>query len=95
MGHKHNLISHIMEQNVLQQISVSGHPIVEISGDHRVLIENHLGVAAYGNDRILVNVKFGILSICGCKLEIMHMTKDQLVIHGIIGSVEIQRRENF
>jgi sporulation protein YqfC len=92
MGSKHNLITYVMEQAALQQGSVPGHPIVEISGDHRVLIENHQGIAAYGKEQILVNVKFGIICVCGCKLEILRMTKEQVVIHGSIHSVVIQRR---
>ena len=92
MGSRHNLIAHVMEQAALSQESVPGHPIVEISGDHRVLIENHHGIAAYGKERIMVNVKFGIICICGCNLEILRMTKEQVIIHGNIDSVTIQRR---
>ena len=92
MGSRHNLIAHVMEQAALSQESVPGHPIIEISGEHRVLIESHQGIAAYGKERILVNVRFGIICVCGCNLEILRMTKEQVVIHGNIDSVIIQRR---
>lgn len=92
MGRKHNLIAYVMEQAALPQESVPGHPIIEISGEHRVLIESHQGIAAYGKERILVNVRFGIICVCGCNLEILRMTKEQVVIHGNIDSVIIQRR---
>lgn len=88
----HNIWEHIWEQKTLSPEVIPGQPIVEIAGDRRVLVENHLGVAAYGSERILVNVSFGCICICGCNLEIMHMTKDQLIIYGRIHSVGLQRR---
>lgn len=68
--------------------------IIEIVGQGRVLIENHRGVVAYGNEKILVNVKFGCVSICGENLTLIHMTKDQLIIRGVIHAVALQRRGN-
>lgn len=93
MGKGRNFWEHMMQQADLQPESVPGAPIIEIAGDRRVLIENHRGVAAYGKERILVNVKYGMVSICGCNLEMLHMTKAQLVIYGRIDSVGLQRRK--
>ena len=73
--------------------AVPGIPVVELAGDRRILIENHRGVIEYGNERICVKVKFGCLCICGNKMELAKMTKDQLVITGFIDSVMIQRKE--
>ena len=92
MENRRHFIKNIMEQPLLDPEIVPGYPIVEIAGEHRVLIENHHGVAAYGKERILVKVKFGSICICGCNLEIARMTKEQLVICGIIHSVGLQRR---
>ena len=92
MGKGRNFWEHMMEQAALEPESVPGQPFIEIAGDRRVLIENHSGVAAYGRERILVNVKYGLVSICGCNLEMLHMTKEQLVIAGRIDSVGLQRR---
>ena len=69
-----------------------GVPVVELAGDRRVLIENHKGVVEYGTSRISVKVKYGLLCICGQKMELAKMTSEQLVITGIIESVTIQRR---
>ena len=92
MENRRHFIKNIMEQHLLDPEIIPGYPIVEIAGEHRVLIENHHGVAAYGKERILVKVKFGSICICGCNLEIARMTKEQLVICGIIHSVGLQRR---
>lgn len=72
---------------------VPGVPIVEISGERRVLIEHHLGVAAYSRERICVKVKFGQVAVCGCGLELMRMTKEQLIISGKIDSISLLRRK--
>lgn len=92
MGKAGSRLGRWMEQSAFASETVPGQPIVEIAGQRRVLIENHRGVAAYGNERILVNVEFGCICICGCNLEMIHMTKEQLVIHGRIDSVGLQRR---
>lgn len=92
MGKKRNYFEQVIDQTAFALESVPGQSIVEIAGEHRVLIENHQGVAAYGRERILINVKFGMICICGCHLEMLHMTKEQLIICGKIESVGLQRR---
>lgn len=69
--------------------------IVEIVGKRRVLIENHHGVIAYGDEKILVNVRYGAVSICGQKLELTKMTKDQLVVCGSIHGIALHRRDEI
>lgn len=67
--------------------------VVEIIGTRRVLIENHLGVSGYSNTQVLVHVKFGWICISGCDLELLNMTKTQLVIRGRIEGVRLQGRD--
>lgn len=71
---------------------IPGGSLVEIAGDSRVLIENHFGITQYSRERICVKVKFGLISICGCNLELICMTKEQLIISGRIEQVGIIRR---
>ena len=66
-------------------------PLVEIAGDCRVLIENHMGVIGYAAEEICVKVKYGTLSVCGCALELARMTKGQLVVSGRIDKVVLNR----
>lgn len=72
--------------------AIPGQPLVEIAGEHRVLIENHRGVVGYGTTEICVSVKFGYLKICGSMLMLSRMTKQQIVISGNIDSVSLCRR---
>lgn len=66
-------------------------PLVEISGNKRILIENHKGVSVYKVNEIHVKVSFGCLQICGSNLELAQMTKQQLVITGLITDVSLCR----
>ena len=66
-------------------------PLVELAGEHRVLIENHHGVVVYEPCEIIIRVQYGHLQITGCKLKLVQMTKEKLVITGDIASICLQR----
>ncbi|MBQ7129913.1 MAG: sporulation protein [Oscillospiraceae bacterium] len=74
--------------------AIPGQPLVEIAGDSRVLIEQHRGVREYSRERIGVNVKFGVVQVCGSCLELRRMTREQLVIRGKIDGISLLRRKN-
>lgn len=69
-----------------------GQVLVEIAGDNRVLIEHHRGVREYSRERIGVNVKYGLIQICGNSLELRSMTREQLIITGRIDCILLKRR---
>lgn len=68
-----------------------GQTLVEIAGQGRVLIENHCGVTMYGTSEIRVKVSYGYICVCGSCLELVCMTKDQLVVTGRIDGVTLMR----
>ncbi len=68
------------------------HPLVEICGERRVLIENHRGVSRYGTDRIGVRVCYGEVDVRGQALELSKISREQIVICGRIESVSLVRR---
>ena len=76
----------------LSEETLPGQPIVEIAGDSRVLIENHLGVKGYSHEQIVVKVKYGDIHICGSCLELKRMSLHRLVIRGRICRVMLCRR---
>lgn len=93
MGRGRMFLERLAEESDIGTDQFPGQPIVEIAGDRRVLIENHFGVMGYSTERILVKVKYGCVCVCGCGLELLRMTREQLVIRGRIDSVTLQRRE--
>ena len=92
MGKGRDILENMIAQTSLTADSVPGQSIVEIAGDKRVLIEGHHGVLGYSRKQIQIKVGYGCLCICGCRLEILHMTKEKLIITGIIESVHLHRR---
>ena len=93
MGKGRFFLERLTENSDLMTEQLPGQPIVELAGDRRVLIENHFGVKAYGREQIIVKVKYGYVCVCGCGLELLRMTREQLVICGRIDGVTLQRRE--
>lgn len=77
----------------LEGTPIPGQAIIEIAGHQRVLIENHYGICAYSNEKIVIKVWYGFVTVCGGNLEIVKMNRPQLVIRGEIESVSLQRRE--
>lgn len=70
-----------------------GEPLVELLGQGRVLIENHLGVLGYACNEVCVKVKFGCVIVCGQNMVLSRMTKEQLLINGCIETVRFCRRD--
>lgn len=92
MGKRQELFFRLTDSMELPGEPMPGQPVIEIAGDSRVLVENHSGVKEYCRERIGVKVKYGTVCICGCGLELKHMSSQQLVISGRIDAVTLQRR---
>lgn len=92
MSSKRDLLDRLTEQMDFVGEPVPGQPIIELGGDRRVLVENHLGITQYCRDKICIKVTYGLITVCGSDLELSRMTRQQLVISGRIDSVSIIRR---
>ena len=91
MNRKENILNRIATASDLPGEALPGIPLLELAGQHRILIENHKGVIAYGSTEISVKVAYGCISISGCNLELACMSKSQLVINGTISRIELFR----
>ena len=92
MGKKYRIMELLADRTELETEPMPTQPIIEIAGEQRMLVENHRGVSAYNSERILINVEFGAICVCGCGLRLFRMTREQLVIRGKIVSVSLLRR---
>lgn len=92
MKQHHGFLERITEKADLLDETLPGHPIIEIVGEHRVIVENHFGVKEYSLERIGIKVKYGVVVICGRCMELTRMTREQLVISGKIDCVSLMRR---
>lgn len=64
-------------------------PKIIVSGNQQVVIENHRGVIEYEPALIRVGTKFGELKITGAELVLVSVFKEELVITGKIGQIEM------
>ena len=64
--------------------------LVELYGNERVLIEEHRGILAYGDEEIRVGTSFGVTVIQGMELRLCCMSRSQLVIRGRIACVRTE-----
>lgn len=91
MARGKHIMDRITRSMDLMEEPIPGLPLIEIAGDGRVLIENHMGVTQYGPRTIQVKVKYGSVCVSGCGLQFARMTKGLLVISGRIESVQLFR----
>lgn len=87
-----NMLRELTDRADLPGESLARIPLVELSGDSRVLIENHAGITEYTPDKICVSVQYGCLCVCGRQMVLSRMSSEQLVISGYIQSVTLCRR---
>ena len=92
MARSGDWLQHLADRTELESEALPGLPILEIAGDRRILIERHDGVLEYGPERIRIRVVYGTVCVTGCGLELVRMTRQQLVITGRVDSVSLQRR---
>lgn len=93
MKQRGDRIRKLMMSRGVDDVPMPGVPLVELSGDRRVLIEHHRGVVAYGCGEIRVRMSYGLLCISGSGLYLARMTREQLVICGRIDGVHLDKSE--
>ena len=73
--------------------SLSKVPLIEMAGQNRVLIENHLGVLAYSLEEIQIKAAYGVIVVRGEQLRLLQLSAEQLVITGLIREVRLLGRQ--
>lgn len=61
---------------------------IVITAGKRAVVENHRGILAYGEERIVICLPRGKLAINGAGLRLLALTADCIVVGGRIQSVE-------
>ena len=71
--------------------NVRGTSIVELSGSDRVLLENYNSILLIERDRVIFQVSYGRLIVCGSALVLEHLDKDRVLIRGEIFEISLNR----
>ena len=93
MKQHNSLLDRLMDTVDLVDEPLPRIPIVELSDDRRVLIENHCGVISYSQERVAVKTKSGCICVLGSGLVLTRMSKEQLRICGTIRTIELCGRK--
>lgn len=88
---RRKIVRTITDRAGLHSETVSGAPLLEISGDDRVLVENYICVVGYTDCFVQIRTEFGMYEIAGSSLIISCIQKDQLVVCGRVSGVTLRR----
>ena len=93
MGRGQFFLERLTDGTGLSMEPLPGQAIVEITGDARVLIENHQGVQEYGGEKTCIKTSFGSVAVCGNDLRLSCLSKERLVIVGAVAHITVIRRD--
>lgn len=68
-------------------------PKVTILGFNKMLIENYKCILEYQDFFIRIKMSSGLININGFNLSMNEMTKDDLIITGLIESIDYEKNE--
>lgn len=63
-------------------------PRIIFDSNTKVFVENYKGISEYSTESIKINAGRYIISLQGCNLEIKSMTSEEVLIEGIINTVD-------
>jgi sporulation protein YqfC len=64
-------------------------PKLTMVGRGNMIIENYKGIVEYDSSRIRINTGIGVIKISGSGMLIKEITSEDIMVGGIINSVEI------
>ena len=81
------------EQLDLPDGFLSGQPLLTLDGDLQLMVERHLGITEYGQERICIAAKAYTIQVQGMRMHLTAMDKDSIRIRGHITGVTYLYRE--
>ena len=64
---------------------------VTILSFDEILIENFKGIMEYEEFYIKINTELGLININGFNLNLEQMTNDDIIVKGVINSIDLER----
>jgi sporulation protein YqfC len=68
-------------------------PKITVTGDNEIVIENHKGVVLFGENQVKINSGVGLISIYGCRFEILFMGGSTITVGGKFKSIAYEGNE--
>ena len=64
---------------------------VTIISFEEILIENYKGIMEYEEFYVKINTELGLININGFNLNLEQMTNDDIIVKGVINSIDLER----
>ena len=78
----------------LPQEVISKKPKITITGFEEIFIENFIGILEYEDFFTRIKTKIGIITINGFNLKLNQMTEEDMLVTGIIESLDFDKERN-
>ena len=85
------LVKSVTDRLELPKDMMFGVPILTITGQNDLTVENYKGILEYREDKIRLSLKQGQVEICGTHLKIEYYTGKDMKISGQIDKLEYGR----
>lgn len=64
---------------------------VTIMSFDEIMIENYKGIMEYEEFYVKINTEIGVININGFNLNLEQMTNDDILVKGVINSIDLER----
>lgn len=82
------LLGHVSEVSGMPKDVILGAPILTVTGQMELLVENYRGILEYTERIIRIQTKIGQIRILGTKLQVEYYTNDEMKITGKITEIK-------
>ncbi len=83
------MIEHILGIPTEQVLAL---PSVRLIGDCKAEVSNHKGLVAVCESRVIINTRAGNLIVEGLGLEVAHIAKEYLTVHGKVRRIYYEEK---
>lgn len=80
----------IAELSELPKDVAMGMPVLTVTGQAELCLENYRGIIEYTDSLIRIQTKSGQIRITGQRLHVVYYTNDEMKVNGHIVSIEYQ-----
>lgn len=87
----HPFRNKIAELSELPKDVALGMPILTVTGQMELCLENYRGILEYTDSLVRIQTRTGQIRITGQKLQVVYYTNDEMKVTGHIQSIEYQR----
>lgn len=89
---KHILRSKIVEWSEIPKDVAMGMPVLTVTGQAELYLENYRGIVEYTDSFVYVRTKTGQIRVNGQGLTIEYYTGDEMKVTGDIHTIEYQKK---